>query len=59
MKYFESDHTDVSMMADDVVFTIMASGDQHSTPEGIAGMLHYFYHVAFDATAENSNMHFC
>lgn len=56
MKYFEADHTDVSMMADDVTFTIMASGDQHSTPEGIAGMLNYFYNIAFDASAESNNL---
>ncbi len=38
-QYFESDHSDLSMMADDVVFTIMATGQQHSTPEGVGKML--------------------
>ena len=27
--YFEADHEDVSMMAEDVVFTIMATGQEH------------------------------
>ena len=56
MRYFNADHSDVSMMADDVVFTVMATGDHHSTPEGVAGMLNYFYHIAFDATAKSSNL---
>jgi steroid delta-isomerase-like uncharacterized protein len=51
-RYFNSEHSDTSMMAPDVVFTIMATGQEHHTPEGVAGMLHYFYHLAFDATAE-------
>jgi steroid delta-isomerase-like uncharacterized protein len=52
MRYFNSEHGDVSMMADDVVFTIMATGQQHRGRDGVMGMLNYFYHVAFDATAE-------
>lgn len=52
MQYFNSDHDDVSVMADDVVFTIMATGQEHHSPDGVLGMLHYFYRVAFDATAE-------
>ncbi len=55
-QYFESDHSDLSMMADDVVFTIMATGQQHSTPEGVGHMLQYFYHIAFDASAEQKNI---
>jgi steroid delta-isomerase-like uncharacterized protein len=51
LRYFNSEHSDVSMMASDVVFTIMATGQEHHTPEGVMGMLNYFYHVAFDATA--------
>ena len=55
MRYFNSEHSDVSAMADDVVFTIMATGQEHSGPEGVLGMLNYFYHIAFDATAETKN----
>jgi predicted ester cyclase len=51
-RYFESEHTDVSDMADDVVFTVMATGDEHPGPEGVRGMLDYFYRQAFTATAE-------
>lgn len=57
-RYFTSDHSDTSMMADDVVFTMMATGDEAKTPAGVAAMLHYFYHVAFDATADVKNIFF-
>jgi steroid delta-isomerase-like uncharacterized protein len=52
MRYFNSEHGDVSMMAEDVVFTIMATGQEHRTPTGVMAMLNYFYHSAFDATAK-------
>ena len=52
-QYWDSEHSDVSMMADDVVFTVMASGQEAHGPEGVLQLLNYFYHVAFDATAEN------
>jgi steroid delta-isomerase-like uncharacterized protein len=51
-RYWDSDHKDVSMMADDVVFTHMATGDEHRGPEGIRRMLDYLYRQAFQATAE-------
>lgn len=54
-RYFTSEHSDVSMMADDVVFTMMATGDETKTPAGVQAMLHYFYHVAFEATATTKN----
>ena len=50
--YFNSDHSDTSTMADDVVFTDMGSGQEYVGPEAVQGMLDWFYHVAFDATAE-------
>ncbi len=52
MRYFNSEHGDVSMMAPDVVFTVMATGQEHHKPEGVLGMLNYFYHVAFEAGFE-------
>jgi steroid delta-isomerase-like uncharacterized protein len=58
MPYFNSEHSDVSMMADDVVFTVMATGQEHHTPEGVLGMLNYFYHMAFDATSTTRTMLF-
>ena len=54
-QYAESDHSDLSMMAEDVIFTIMATGQEHKGPEGVLGMLNYFYHIAFDASAETKN----
>ena len=51
-RYWESEHRDVSMMAEDVVFTHMATGAEHSGPEAVLRMLDYMYRQAFDATAE-------
>jgi steroid delta-isomerase-like uncharacterized protein len=54
-RYLNSAHTDLSMMADDVVFTTMATGDEHRGVEGVRRMLRYVYHEAFEATAETRN----
>ena len=54
-RYFKSEHGDTSMMADDVTFTIMATGQEHRGPEAVLGMLRYFYQIAFDAHAETKN----
>ena len=51
-RYWDSDHQDLSMMAEDVVFTHMATGDEHRGREGVRRMLDYMYRQAFDATAE-------
>jgi steroid delta-isomerase-like uncharacterized protein len=56
--YFDSQHSDVSNMAGDVVFTIMATGQEHKGPEGVMQMLQYFYQIAFEATAEANNLIF-
>ena len=58
MKYFESEHSDVSMMAEDVVFTDMTTGQEYHGPDGVLQMLNYFYHIAFEATAETRNLIF-
>ena len=55
-QYLESNHTDLSMMADDVVFINMATGQRHTGREEVAEMLHFVYHVAFDARAETRNV---
>lgn len=55
-RYLNSNHSDLSMMAPDVVFTSMATGDEHRGVEALAGMLHYIYHVAFDAHAETRSL---
>lgn len=54
--YFEAEHGDMSMMAEDVVFTVMATGEEYKGREGVMGMLQYFYNVAFEARAERHNM---
>jgi len=48
-RYLDSEHTDLSMMADDVVFTNMATGEEHRGVDGVRRMLDYVYHTAFDA----------
>jgi steroid delta-isomerase-like uncharacterized protein len=50
-RYFNSEHGDVSVMAEDVVFTVMATGQEHRGCDAVLGMLNYFYHIAFDASA--------
>src|SRR5258706_10189291 len=55
-RYWDSDHSDAGMLADDVVFTIMATGEQHRGPAAIRQLLDYFYRVAFDAHAETRNL---
>ncbi len=55
-RYIQSDHTDLSMMAANVVFTNMATGAEHKGVDGVKQMLHYVYHVAFDARAETRSL---
>jgi len=54
-QYIDSGHADLSMMAKDVVFTNMATGDEHRGVDAVREMLNYIYHVAFDAKAELKN----
>ena len=51
-RYWDSQHQDLSMMAEDVLFTHMATGDEHRGPDAVRKMLDYIYHQAFDATAD-------
>jgi steroid delta-isomerase-like uncharacterized protein len=50
-RYVDSKHTDMSVMADDVVFRNMATGDEARGPDGVQKMIQYIYHTAFDAHA--------
>jgi steroid delta-isomerase-like uncharacterized protein len=54
--YINSNHSDLSMMASDVVFTNMATGDKSKGPEEVKQMLNFIYHVAFDAHAKTKNL---
>jgi predicted ester cyclase len=49
-QYLSSAHGDVSMMAEDVTFTVMATGQADHGPDAVLGTLNYLYHIAFDAT---------
>lgn len=55
-RFFSAEHSDTSMMADDVVFTIMGTGEKYKGAEAVLGMLDYFYRGAFEATAETRNL---
>jgi len=46
---------DVKYVAEDAVFKHLGTGDEFKGREEIAGMLHYMYHIAFDARAEFRN----
>ncbi|MHB8132900.1 MAG: ester cyclase [Anaerolineaceae bacterium] len=52
IRYFKSEHDDVSMLADDVVFTLMSTGQEYHGHDEVLGMMNYLYHVAFDANAK-------
>ncbi len=58
MRYMNAEHSDVSMLAEDVVFTVMATGEEHRGRDAVLSMLNYFYHVAFDAIANTRVMLF-
>ena len=55
-KWIDSEHTDTSILADDVVFTSMNTAEEDRGPEGVLGSLNYIYHVAFDARFELRNL---
>jgi predicted ester cyclase len=46
---------DVKYVAEDAVFKNMGTGEETKGRDAIAGMLHYMYHIAFDAKAEIIN----
>ena len=52
-EYFKTH--DTKYVAEDAVFFNMATGEEVKGRDAIAGMLHYIYHVAFDAKAIVSN----
>jgi len=54
-RYWSGDYGDTSMMADDVVFTIMDTGEEHHGPAGVLRMLQGFYHGTFEASPELNN----
>jgi len=55
-KWHDSEHTDTSVLADDVVFTSMNTSEEDRGPEGVLQSLNYIYHIAFDARFELTNL---
>lgn len=54
MEAFFATH-DVQYVAEDAVYISMNTGERTVGREAVAQMLHYIYHVAFDAKAEIRN----
>jgi steroid delta-isomerase-like uncharacterized protein len=55
-RYLASGHSDLEVMAPDVCFTVMATGQEFRGPAAIAAMLAYFYQQAFEAQATNERL---
>lgn len=55
-RYLDSNHQDLSMMADSVIFTNMATGEEHVGPDAVREMLEFVYHGAFEGRAETRNL---
>jgi steroid delta-isomerase-like uncharacterized protein len=55
-KWIDSEHTDTSVLAEDVVFTTMNTAEEDRGPESVLQSLNYIYHVAFDARFELTNL---
>lgn len=51
-RYVASEHTDLDALAEDVRFTVMATGQVVRGRDAVAAMLGHFYRGAFDAVAE-------
>jgi predicted ester cyclase len=51
--YFDTH--DVQYLAEDATFTHMSNGERAIGRDAVGQMLHYIYHVAFDARAEIKN----
>ena len=55
MAYFEAG-PNVANVAEDAVYTMMATGEEYKGPEAIAQMQQRFYNESFDATARRTNL---
>lgn len=55
LKFLGSNHSDVSMLAEEVVFTNMATGDETVGSRAVLQLLNYFYRIAFQADYEAVN----
>lgn len=55
-RYFEAGPDVAPFLAEDVVYTLMATGEEQHGPEAVAQMQHHFYNVAFKATPKRTNL---
>ncbi len=55
-RYFEDDDAAASLMTDDVVYTRMATGEEHRGKAAVLAMLNKFYHVSFSGKVETKNI---
>ena len=55
LEAYAAEH-DPQYLAEDAVFTDLASGHRYEGREAIGEMLHHIYHVAFDARAEDARL---
>ena len=53
LNYFKAH--DPKYIAEDAIFRNLATGEVYTGREEVTGMLHFMYHVAFDAKAEVVN----
>ena len=51
-RYWSAEQGDASMLADDVVFTLMPTGQESCGPAAVLNTLNEFYRAAFDAGVE-------
>ena len=52
LRYFNREHDDASMLAEEVVYTIMSTGEEYRGRQAVLGALNYLYRIAFEATAD-------
>ena len=54
-RYWSAPAGDTTIFADDVVYTMMSTGEEAHGPEAVRQMVHEFYQVSFNARAETTS----
>lgn len=52
LNFLNAEHGDTSMMADEVTFTVMGTGQESHGPQGVLEMMNYLYRIAFEASVD-------
>ena len=52
LRFLNSEHGDTSMLAGDVTFTVMGTGQESRGPDAVLEMMNYLYRIAFEATVD-------